>query len=384
MTAQVSPSGAGRWREGDPAGFRKFTDVGSLQLEFGGYLPAVTVAYETWGKLSKERDNAVLIEHALTGDAHASGPTAPGQPTPGWWNDLIGPGKALDTDRWFVVAANVLGGCRGTTGPASMTLEGRAWGSQWPRISIRDQVAVEVRLVDHLAIPQFAAVIGGSMGGMRALEWVISNPDRVAKAVLIATGAVATADQIATQTAQIHAITTDPNWHFGDYYDSAEWPERGLGVARRFAHLTYRTESELDERFGSEYQAAEDPISHLVPGRHELAGRFSVQSYLDHHADKLADRFDAGTYVALSDAMSTHDVARDRGELADVLGSVQIPVWVGGVDTDRLYPIRLQQQLADWIPTAQELVTIRSLCGHDGFLVESQAVGRLITEALSS
>jgi homoserine O-acetyltransferase len=383
MIACETPHAAPAWREGDPVGERRFVDVGAIWLEFGGFLPSVTVAYETWGNLSNERDNAILVEHALTGDAHASGDVGPGQPTPGWWDDLIGSGKAIDTDRWFVVCANVLGGCQGTTGPSSDALDGQPWGSRWPRISIRDQVEVESRLAESLQIDQFASVIGGSMGGMRALEWAASFPDRVASAVLLASGAIATADQIATQTAQIHAITSDPAWNEGDYAEAGTTPVRGMGVARRFAHLTYRSEPELDGRFGPVAQSTESPTGALIPGRHPDAGRYAVQSYLDHHADKLAARFDPGTYVALSDAMSTHDVTRGRGDLASVLGSIEVPVWVGGVDSDRLYPLRLQQQIADLIPTARSLRVIASLHGHDGFLVETVAVGELIREALA-
>ena len=384
MTTVGSLPATSVWREGDPAAFREFADLGPLELELGGSLPGVTLAYETWGELSPAKDNVVLVEHALTGDAHAAGPVAPGQPTPGWWDDLIGPGKAIDTDQWFVVCANVLGGCQGSTGPSSPSPTGKPWGSDWPRITIRDQVAAEVRLVDRLGIDRLAAVVGGSMGGMRALEWAVAYPERVSRAILVATGAVASADQIATQTAQIAAITTDANWQSGDYYDTGRAPEQGLGVARRFAHLTYRSDPELDGRFGSDPQPAEDPLSPAVPGRHEKAGRYAVQSYLDHHAAKLAGRFDAGSYVALSDAMTTHDIARGRGSLADVLGSITTPVWVAGVDSDRLYPLRLQQQLADLIPTVADLEVIESIHGHDGFLVESDALAEVVRRALAT
>ena len=186
-TDQGLPPASGAWREGDPVAFRRFAHVGAVDLEFGASLASVTVAYETWGTLADDGNNAVLIEHALTGDSHASGSTAPGQPTPGWWDALIGPGKVIDTDRWFVVCTNVLGGCQGTTGPASTAPDGRPYGSRWPRITTRDQVLVESRLADQLGIDRFAAVIGGSMGGMRALEWLIMFPDRIRSAALLAT-----------------------------------------------------------------------------------------------------------------------------------------------------------------------------------------------------
>jgi homoserine O-acetyltransferase len=327
-----------------------------------------------------------MIEHALTGYSHASGPTALGQPTAGWWDALIGPGKVIDTQRWFVVCTNVLGGCQGTTGPASIAPDGRRYGSRWPRISTRDQVTVEVRLADHLGIEAFASVIGGSMGGMRALEWLVMYPDRVRSAVLLATSAAASADQIGTQTAQIHAIVSDSHWNDGDYYDAApgNGPHRGLGTARRFAHLTYRTASELDLRFGRDEQNGEVAHESRLPARHADAGRFAVQSYLDHHARSLLRRFDAGSYVALSDAMSTHDVARGRGSRSEVLGAITVPVRVAGLDTDRLYPLALQQQLADEIPGCPSLDVIETPFGHDGFLIESERVGHIIAELLES
>ncbi len=383
--SQGRPPASGAWREDDPVAFRKFAAVGATDLEFGGRLPEVTVAYETWGTLNTAHDNAILVEHALTGDAHASGPSAPGQPTAGWWDALIGPGKVIDTDRWFVVCTNVLGGCQGTTGPSTAAADGRPYGSRWPRITTRDQVVVEARVADHLGIDQFACVIGGSMGGMRALEWLVMYPHRVRSAAVMATSAMATADQIGTQTAQIHAITADPNWDGGDYFDAAPGcgPHVGLGLARRFAHLTYRTANELELRFGRDAQKGEAPHAELAAGRHPDAGRFAVQSYLDHHADKLIDRFDAGSYVALSDAMSTHDVARGRGDRASVLAAIEVPVRVGGLDSDRLYPLALQQQLADEITGCPGLDVIETPFGHDGFLIESERVGRIVGELLA-
>lgn len=383
MNGIERPPVTGAWQEGDPVGWRKFADIGGLELEFGGQIPAVRVAYETWGTLNADGNNAVLLEHALTGDAHAAGPSGPGQPTAGWWDTLVGPGRPIDTDRWFVVCANVLGGCQGTTGPASIHLDGKAWGSRWPRVSVRDQVEVERILADRLGIRSFSLVVGGSMGGMRALEWAVQHPQRVHAAVILATTAAASGDQIATQTAQVQAITADANWASGDYYEQSNGPHAGMQVARRFAHLTYRTSRELDLRFGRLAQRGEDALSSCVTGRHVGAGRFAVQSYLDHHGDKILQRFDPGSYVALTDCMTTHDVARGRGSLESVLGSIEIPVRVGGIDTDRLYPLAQQAELADLIPTCGQLDVIESPFGHDGFLIEADEVGRIVTEALA-
>ncbi|MBU6148396.1 MAG: homoserine O-acetyltransferase [Actinomycetales bacterium] len=372
--SEVAVPATGAWRDGDPPGSRRFADLGPVDLELGGRLPNVRVAYETHGILAADAGNAVLIHHALTGDSHVAGPASPGQAA-GWWEGLIGPGRPLDTDRWFIVCPNVLGGCQGTTGPASTAPDGSAWGSRFPRITVGDQVVVERLLADRLGIERFALVIGGSMGGMRALEWLVATPHRVGGAVLLATCAAATADQIATQSAQILAITADPHWRGGDYYDAApgEGPHRGLGLARRFAHLTYRSDEELEGRFGRQPQAGEDPLGD---------GRFAVQSYLDHQAVKLARRFDANAYIVLTDAMSTFDVGRHRGGVAAALSRVTTPVHVAGIDTDRLYPLRLQRALVELIPTAAPLRVISSAVGHDGFLVEVDEVGSIVRQAL--
>lgn len=361
-------STSGRWRDGDPVAWRRFADLGAMDLELGGHLPEVRVAYETWGVYNG--NNAVLVQHALTGDAHAAGPTGPGQPTAGWWDALIGPGRAIDTRRWFVLSSNVLGGCQGTTGPSSTATDGLAYGSRWPRITIRDQVAVEVALADALGIDHFTAVMGGSMGGMRTLEWIVQHPERVGTALVMATSAVATADQIATQNIQIQAIQADPDWLGGDYHGTGRSPLTGMGIARRIAHLTYRTERELAARFGRDHQLGEDALGE---------GRFAVQSYLDHQAQKLIGRFDPGSYVALSDAMSLHDIYRGRD--ADVLRRVEVPTRVVGITSDRLYPLYLQQHLATELGVGLDVV--ESPFGHDGFLLEDDAIGQVVSDLLA-
>jgi len=355
------------WVEGDPAGDRRFLDLpGDFRPERGGLIPAVRVAYETWGTLDEDGGNAVLVEHALTGDSHVVGPPGPGHPTGGWWDGLIGPGRALDTERFFVVCANVLGGCQGTTGPTSPGPDGGRWGARFPEVTVGDQVRVEAALADALGIERWACVVGGSMGGMRALEWAVALPERVATLFFLASGAVAGADQIGTQTTQQAAIRADPRWAGGDY-PLAEPPLAGLGIARRIAHLTYRSALELDGRFANVVQ--DD-------------GRFAVASYLDHHADKLGRRFDAGSYVLLTEAMNTWDVGRGRGGVEAALGRVTARSLVAGVDSDRLYPLEQQQQVADALGVP--LRVIGSPYGHDGFLIEVQAVGDLLRELLAS
>ena len=356
-----------------PEGEVGVVDIGSLTLENGRVVDDVSIAVQRWGTLSPERDNVVMVLHALTGDSHITGPAGPGHPTAGWWDGVAGPGAPIDTDRWCAISTNVLGGCRGSTGPGSPAPDGKAWGSRFPAVSIRDQVAADIAVLDRLGISEVAAVVGGSMGGARALEWMITHPDRVRAGLVLAVGARATADQIGTQSNQIAAIKADPNWCGGDYYGTGRSPDVGLEIARRFAHLTYRGEHELDDRFGNDPQAGEDPGD---------GGRYSVQSYLQYQGRKLVARFDAGTYVTLTDALSSHDVGRDRGGVEAALRGCPVPAVVGGITSDRLYPLRLQAELAELLPGCDGLDVVDSKYGHDGFLLETEAVGKLIRRTL--
>lgn len=358
----------GAWLVGDEPGRRRFADLGALRTEAGATLPRVTLAYETWGTPAPGATNAVLVLHALTGDSHVVGDAGPGHPTPGWWPGLVGPGLAVDTDRYFVVAPNVLGGCQGSTGPSSPAPDGRAWGSRFPRLTVRDQVAAELALADHLGVDRWACVVGGSMGGMRALETAVTAPHRVEALLLAATCARTGADQIAWNRAQVLAVRQDPWFAGGDYYDapSGRGPDAGLGLARRIAHTTYRSGHGLDHRFGRAPQPGEDPV--------HGAGRYAVESYLDHHADKLVRRFDANSYVVLTEAMNSHDVGRGRGGVARALAGVRARTGVLAVDSDRLFPPSCSQHLAQALPGPCDLRVVRSDAGHDGFLVETDAV----------
>lgn len=354
-----------------------FVDIGSLVTESGAVIDDVCIAIQRWGALSPTRDNVVVVLHALTGDSHVTGPAGPGHPTPGWWDGVIGPGAPIDTTRWCAVATNVLGGCRGSTGPSSLARDGKPWGSRFPMISVRDQVGADIAALSALGINEVAAVVGGSMGGARALEWMVGYPDRVRAGLLLAVGARATADQIGTQTTQIAAIKADPNWQGGDYHGTGTVPEVGLTIARRFAHLTYRGEVELDTRFANDKQDDSRKDGEPADG-----GRYAVQSYLEHQGDKLLARFDAGSYVVLTEALNSHDVGRGRGGVRNALGRCPVPAVVGGITSDRLYPLRLQEELAELLPGCAGLQVVESICGHDGFLVESDAVGDLIRKTL--
>ncbi|HEX7535656.1 MAG TPA: homoserine O-acetyltransferase [Dermatophilaceae bacterium] len=367
------PTGA--WREGSAQGSRRSVDIGSLRFEAGGALPQVRIAYETWGTLNPARDNAIMVEHALTGDSHVTGPAGEGHPTSGWWEGLIGPGAPLDTDRWFVVASNVIGGCQGSTGPSSPAPDGRPWGSRFPFVTVRDQVAAEAALADRLGISVWAAVLGGSMGGMRALEWAVTYPERVRRCIVLAGSAYATAEQIAWCQPQLLAIRQDPDFAGGDYYARPHGPDLGLGLARRIAHVTYRSEPELDSRFGRSAQGEEQPLGG--------GGRYAVESYLDHHADTLAARFDANSYVVLTESMNSHDVGRGRGGVQAALERVTADLVVVAIDSDRLYPPRLSHEMAMCSASSGPAHVITSDHGHDGFLIEIEQVGKIVRESLS-
>lgn len=375
------PPASGAWRDGDPAGDRRFAGFGELPLEGGAVLPSFRLAYETWGELNPARDNAVLILHALTGDSHVRGPAGPGHPTAGWWDDLVGPGAAIDTGRWFVVAPNMLGGCQGSTGPASIHPDGAEWASRFPYLTVRDQVAAQVRLADALGIDTWAAVVGGSMGGMHALEWGVGYPDRVARLAVLSAPPVNTADQIALNSVQLEAILIDPRFRGGEYYEApdGEGPHRGLALARRMALLNYRSPTELNQRFQRSWQSGVSPLGH--------GGRFAVESYLDFHGNKFTRRFDANSYIRLVEAMDSHDVGRDRGGVEEALRRVTATTLVLGIDTDRLFPVDGQHRIARGVPNTldgDEAVVLTSDFGHDGFLIETAAVGAHLRRLLGA
>ncbi len=349
----------GAWLESHDPGSRHFIRIGDLALESGEVLPDVTIAYQTWGTLNANKDNAILVNHALTGWSDV----------PGWWPSIVGPGLPLDSDKYFIICPNVIGGCQGSTGPSSISPDGKRWGSRFPTVTIRDMVAAEFALTELLGIKSYVLAVGPSLGGMRSLEWAIIHPDRVKAICTIGSSAVATGDQIGAASIQIRAIKSDPYFNNGDYYEQERGPIEGMGIARRIAHLTYRTESEMDVRFGRELQGDD-------------TGRYAVESYLDHQAHKLAQRFDANTYIALTEAMNSHDVGRGRGGVAAALAGITIPVSVVSIDTDRLFPIRLQEEIIELTPSARPLSTISSPFGHDGFLIEVEVMGQLLRKAL--
>jgi homoserine O-acetyltransferase len=367
----AKPPASGAWRIGDDPGDRLFAQLGPMEFERGGSLPAVTLAYETWGELNAAGDNAVLVLHALTGDSHLTGRPGPGHPTAGWWSGLVGPDKVLDPARWFIVAPHMLGGCQGSTGPASVAPDGIEWGARFPYLTIRDQVEAQRALSDELGIGRWAAVIGGSMGAMQSLEWAVSHPDRLERFAVLAGPPISSADQIALNSVQTEAIRMDPGFAGGDYYgaDDGDGPHRGLALARRMALLNYRSPSELDDRFARSWQSGVNPMGD--------GGRFAVESYLDFHGNKFTRRFDANSYLVLVEAMNSHDVGRDRDGVVAALSRATGLGLVLGIDSDRLFPVPGQREIARHLPhsiSGPDPIVISSPFGHDAFLIEDALV----------
>ena len=327
---------------------------GAFALENGEALQDVEIAYRTWGDIANAKDHAILICHALTGSADVEA----------WWPNIIGEGRTFDPARDFIICANILGSCYGTTGPVTFKPgTSERYRADFPRVSVRDMVELERILLDELGIEFLELVTGPSLGGMQALEWAASYPERVGSVVPIGVGGRHSAWCIGVSEAQRAAIAADPNWQDG-YYPDEEPPEKGLSAARMMAVCTYRSWQSFDERFGREQRDE---------------GTYEVQSYLQHQGAKINDRFDANTYVTLTHAMHSHDLARDRGEYPAVLATITQPALVVSVSSDALYPPEEQRYLADHLPDAQYEI-LDCPHGHDGFLIETEDLGRMIVE----
>ncbi len=360
------------WLPGDAPGHRKFIALDEYPLENGGSLPHAYLAYETWGQLNDDASNAVLILHALTADSHVCGSQSQNHPTAGWWNSLVGSKKVIDTDRYFVVAPNCLGGCQGSTGPAWPAPDGLPWGSRFPSITIRDQVKAENQLRLQLGISSWNLVIGPSAGGFRACEWACMFAQQVRSLVLIATAESMSADQIAWAHMQIYAQDLDPSFAGGDYYLSQDKNagNQGMALARQIAHATYRSTDEFNTRFGRQLQPSEKPSADE---------RYAVESYLEYHGEKLSKRFDPGSYRVLTRAMMSHDIGRGRGGTRRAAQSITARTLIIGVDSDRLFPACECAKLAQYIPCASYR-EVTSYAGHDGFLIETSHIEKILEE----
>ncbi len=349
---------------------QSWTLAAGLQLECGVHLSPIEVAYETWGTLNDAGDNALLVCHALTGDAHAAGKHTLDDARLGWWDPLIGPGRPFDTERYFVVCANVLGGCQGTTGPSSADpVTGTPYGSRFPTVTVRDMVNLQYALLQALGVRSLATVSGGSLGGMQALEWLVSYPHFVRSAIPVGASLAHTAQGIAYNLIGREAIMLDPAWQGGDYYATGQGaPERGLALARMVAMITYQSEESMRRKFDRalvEQESGTDPIG----------SNFQVESYLHYQGNSLTRRFDANSYLILSRAMDLHDLGRGRGGIEAALSRVggQGKALVIGISSDILFTTHLQRETADMLnatgcpATYQE---INSPWGHDAFLIE--------------
>jgi len=380
----------------------RFLDLPSpLELDCGRVLHPVRIAYETYGELSAARDNVILVCHALSGDAHAAGYSlAPGEAgtrdgfaaedrdadrgrSLGWWDGMIGPGKAFDTDRFFVVSTNLLGGCRGTTGPSSPNPgTGRPYGSDFPVITVADMVRAQRAFLAELDITRLAAVAGGSLGGMQALEWAVQYGNDVDAIVPIASTHALRPQGIAWNAIARNSITADPDWQGGHYYGTGRTPARGMGVARMIGHTTYLSAHALGQRFGRKLQHADD-IRYLLE-----APEFAIESYLRHQADTFVKRFDANTYLYMSRALSYFDLARQygAGDLAAALRNVTARTLLIAFSSDWLYPPGDSEQLASALRSAGkevELNVIEAPYGHDCFLLEEARQAPIIRRFLA-
>ena len=351
-----------------------------LPLECDRRLGPITLAYETYGRLSPRRDNAVLILHALSGDAHAAGYHAPDDAKPGWWDLFIGPGKAFDTDRYFVVCPNLLGGCKGSTGPSSINpATGRPYGLDFPVVTIGDMVRAQRRLADHLGVERWLSMSGGSMGGFQALEWAVRYPDRVASAIPIATSARLGAQAIAFDEVGRQAIMADPAWRGGDYY-GREAPWAGLAIARMIGHITYLSDARMHAKFGRRLQDG-DRLAY------DFRTEFQVESYLKYQGDAFVRRFDANSYLYITKAMDYFDLAGAHGSLVAAFEKVRAEMLVISISSDWLFPTRQAKEIvralkACGVPTT--FLELDSSHGHDAFLLPNEPLAATIAAFLEN
>jgi homoserine O-acetyltransferase len=354
------------------------TWVEPLALESGALLGPITLAYETYGRLNATRSNAILLLHALSGDAHAAGRHSPNDPKPGWWDAMVGPGRPFDTERYFVICSNVISGCQGSTGPSSRDPRtGQPYGARFPVITIADMVRAQARLIDALGIPTLHAVAGGSMGGFQALEWITAYPHRVRNAVLLATSARSSTQTVAWNSIGRQAIMSDPRWRSGDYYGH-EPPIDGLAVARMIGHVTYLSEPSLEAKFGRSLQHAEAPAFTLEP-------EFAVESYLAYQGASFNARFDANSYLYITKAMDYWDLPGRYGSLEAALERVSARVLLLSFSTDWLYPTAESAAIARALHAGGRSAThidLPTSAGHDAFLVDSAAQAPIITRFL--
>jgi len=349
-----------------------------MALESGYSLGPVDIVYETYGRPNADRSNAILICHALSGDHHAAGYYSPHDPRTGWWDIAIGPGKAFDTDKYWVICSNIIGGCKGSTGPTSINPEsGRPYGLNFPVVTIGDMVNAQKQLIDHLKIEKLFSIAGGSMGGFQVLEWALRFPERVHSAICIASSARLSTQAIAFNSVGRNAITRDPDWQNGNYEDKG--PEKGLATARMIGHITYLSEILLDAKFGRRLQSA-DRLSY------NFSTEFAVESYLSHKGSAFTQRFDANSYLFITKAMDYFDITRSYGPLKKAFAAIQSRCLFISYTSDWLFPSSQSKEmvramLANGKPVSY--IEIDSQYGHDAFLVEEAKIAPVITRFLT-
>ncbi|MGA3290115.1 MAG: homoserine O-acetyltransferase [Candidatus Bathyarchaeia archaeon] len=343
-----------------------------LILESGEKLGPITLAFETYGELIAQKSNAILVLHALSGDAHAAG-------ADGWWDSLIGPGKGLDTNKYFVICSNVIGGCRGSTGPSSINPKTcKPYSTDFPIVSIGDMVNAQARLIDHLGIEKLLAVIGGSMGGMQALQWMVSYPERIQSAIPIATTLKHTPQQIAFNEVGRQAIMADPDWKNGHYY-SSKVPAKGLAVARMIGHITYMSDASMAEKFGRRLKEDKEPF--------KFGAEFEVEGYLHYRGDNFVKRFDANSYLYITKAIDYFNILNGNKNLGNIFRGLKAKVLVISFKSDWLYPSYQSQEIVKACKLAEVDTTyceINSTYGHDAFLLETEQETQLIKHFLNT
>ncbi len=352
----------------------EYAEFKELILESGRRLSPVTLAYETYGELDEDKANAILIQHAFSGDAHAAG-RHEGESKPGWWDAMIGPGKAFDTNKYYVICSNVIGGCKGSTGPSSINpATGRPYALTFPEITINDMTAAEKLLIDNLGIDKLLAVAGGSMGGQLTLSWIARYPDRIKSALLIATAAKHSPQQIAFNVVGRQAIVSDPKWKKGDYY-GGQGPDTGLSLARMVGHITYMSADSMEEKFGR--KTGPNITNAFSKG-------FEVEGYLEHQGISFVERFDANTYLYLTRAIDSYDVSEGR-PLADVFQGIEASLLVLAFKSDWLYPAEQSREIVKACKRAgvkTTFVELNSTYGHDAFLVEVEEETQVVKHFL--
>lgn len=356
-----------------------FAESEPMVLDSGETLGPITLAYETYGRLNRDRSNAILIVHALSGDAHAAGYHSFDNPKPGWWDDCIGPGKAFDTNKYFVICSNVIGGCQGSTGPSSLNpATGKPYGLSFPVVTIGDMVLTQRHLIDYLGIDKLLAVAGGSMGGMQVLQWTVSYPERVRAALPLATTARHSPMLIAFSEVGRQAIYADPNWNSGDYYDKTR-PNAGLAVARMVGHITYLSEESMHHKFGRRLQERER-------FGYDFTTDFAIEGYLRYNGNRFTERFDANSYLYVTKAMDYFDLCNDYGSLTNAFAnSTDITYLVVSFTSDWLYPAYHSKELVSALTAVGADVTycnLKSTWGHDAFLLEVETMTGLMSDFL--